>query len=185
MNDTRPKTLSSAGRRHAILTARARRLARPRQAQEAIASVSCLVCEAGGELFAIPMVRAARVAPESRPAQVPTSNRALLGVTARGGVFHQVYDLAILVGAPSTGADGHFVMLRGSPPIALRVDRALRVADLVQLAPGDASHMPPRLPVISGFARPLQNDLFDGRVISLIDPDKLASDNVPGRVEGN
>ncbi|RYG34918.1 MAG: chemotaxis protein CheW [Burkholderiales bacterium] len=176
--------LSSVGRRHALLVARARRLARPRKDPPAIASITCLVCEAAGELFALPIARATHVAPFIRAASVPTSNPALIGVVARAGVFYHVYDLTRLVGA-GKGEGGHMVMLRGSPAIALRVDEVLRVADLVGLSNSGASQLQANHPAISGFAHAVQADVFNGRTISLIDPDKLASDTAPSRVEGD
>jgi chemotaxis signal transduction protein len=174
-----------AANRDAIFADRARRLARPRKAPVVVASVSCLVCEAGDALFGIPMVRAARVMPARPTAAIPTSNPALIGLTSRGGLFHQVYDLARLAGLEADGARGHFVMLRGAPAVALRVDRALQVADLVPLAPDDALQIRPRQPCVAGFARPLLDSLFEGRTIALIDPDKLTPENAPERVEGD
>lgn len=176
--------LSSAGRRHALMVTRARRLARPRIAPKAVASISCLVCEAVGELFALPLVRTAHVAPFIRVAAVPTTNPALIGVASRAGAFYHVYDLTRLMGA-GEGQGGRLVMLRGSPAIALRVDEAIRVTDLVQLSDAGAVQIQAKHPAISGFARALQDDLFNGRTISLIDPDKLASDTAPGWVGGD
>ena len=177
--------LSEAGRRHALLVSRARRLARPRKAPNAIESISCLVCEAGGELYALPLSHMARVVPFIRPASVPTTNAALLGVVSRAGIFYHVYDLGRLVGSANTDARGHLVMLRGSPPIALRVDEAIRVADLVVLSPADTSHMRANHAAVTGFARPAQSGLFTERTISLIDPDKLAAGHTLSRVGGN
>jgi len=176
--------LSPAGRRHALLVARARRLARPRKAPPIVASVSCLVCEAAGELFALPIVRTAHVASFTRVAAVPTSNSALIGVTLRAGLFYHVYDLTRLIGA-GKGEGGRLVMLRGSPAVALRVDEVIRVADLAEISDAGGSQIQVNHPAVSGFVRALQADLFNGRMISLIDPDKLASDIAPSRVEGD
>lgn len=176
--------LSSAGRRHALLVARARRLARPRKAPSVVASISCLVCEAGGELFALPIERTAHVASFTRVAAIPTSNPALIGVASRAGLFYHVYDLTRLIGA-GKGERGRLVMLRGSPAVALRVDEVIRVADLAALSDPGASQIQVNHPAVSSFVRALQADLFNGRVISLIDPDKFASDTAPSRVEGD
>lgn len=184
MSDLARKPLSSAGRRHALLEARTRRLARRRDAAEKIVTVNCLVCEAGGQFYALPLTRIARVAPAMRPAPVPSANPALLGVTGRAGVFYHVYDLASLMGG-TAGAAGHAVMLRGSSPIALHVEAALRVADLVMIGPDEAANLRATHPAVSGFARAIQNELFDGRILSLIDPDKLASAVEADRVEGD
>ena len=177
--------LSPTGRRHALLVARARRLARPRNEAPAVASISCLVCEAGGELYGLPITRTAHVAPFVRVAAIPTRNPSLIGVASHVGVFYHVYDLARLVRGKVGGEGGRLVMLRGSPPIALRIDAALRVADLVQLSGADASQMQASHPAVTGFSRALQADLFNERAISLINPDKLASEFAPGRVEGD
>jgi chemotaxis signal transduction protein len=184
MSDLARKPLSSAGRRHALLEARTRRLARRRVAADTIPTVSCLVCEAGGQLYALPLTRIARVAPATRPAPVPTANPALLGVTGRAGIFYHVYDLASLVGG-AAGIGGHAVMLRGSSPIALHVETALRVADLSMIDAAESANLRATHPAISGFARAAQNELFDGRILSLIDPDKLASAVEAERVEGD
>lgn len=185
MTNTRSPPLSQAGRRHAILASRTRRLARPRGAGIVVPFVTCLVCEAGGELFGVPLVRLSRVVSAGQLAVVPSSNPALVGVTGRAGIFYHVYDLARLTSDGSVGPEGHFAMLRGSPPIALSVDRAVRVADLATLTPAEASHMQARGPAVSGFARPLQAELFEGRIISMIDPDRLVADDVRDQVEGN
>lgn len=177
--------LSAAGRRHALLVTRARRLARPRKEAQRVASISCLVCEAGGELYGLPIIRTAYVAPFVRAAAIPTRNPALMGVASRGGIFYHVYDLARLVRGAGGGEGGRLVMLRGSPPIALRVDEAIRVADLVELSETDASQIQANHPAVAGFARALQADLFNERTISLINPDKLASESSPERVEGD
>jgi chemotaxis signal transduction protein len=184
MSDLARKPLSSAGRRHALLEARTRRLARRRVAAEMLPTVSCLICEAGGQLYALPLTRIARVGAATRPAPVPSANRALLGVTGRAGVFYHVYDLALLMGGGG-GGGGHLVMLRGSSPIALRVDTAVRVADLSMIDAAESANLRATHPAISGFARAAQNELFDGRMLSLIDPDKLASAVEAERVEGD
>lgn len=177
--------LSEAGRRHALLVSRARRLARPRKAPVPVESISCLVCEAGGELCALPLDQIARVTPFIRPAPVPTDNLALIGVVGRAGIFYHVYDLGRLIRNADTQAHGHLVMLRGTPPVALRVDEAVRVADLVVLSQADTSQMRANHPAVTGFARPVQQGLFNERTISLIDPDRLAAGHASSRVGGH
>lgn len=177
--------LSEAGRRHALLVSRARRLARPRRTPDAVASISCLVCEAGAELYALPLSHMARVVSFVPPAPVPTTNGALMGVVSRAGTFYHVYDLGRLVGGANAEAGGHIVMLRGTPPVALRVDQAIRVANLVMLSQADTSLMQANHPAVTGFARPVQQGLFNERAISLIDPDKLAAGHASPRVGGH
>lgn len=185
MSETGRTMISATARRHALLTGRARRLARPRTAPPAVQSITCLVCEAGQELFGLPLSRLVRVVSARRAAPLPTTNAALVGVTGHAGVFYHVYDLARLVTGSTAERSEHLAMLRGSPPVALRVDHALRVADLVMLDASDASHMRANHPAVSGFARALQAELFERRAISLIDPDKLASEHAPEGVEGD
>ncbi len=184
MTTISPKMLSAAGRRHAVLASRARQLARPRTMDMAVKTINCLVCEAAGELYALALLKIAKVTPTARLASVPASNPALVGVTARAGIFYHVYDLATLFGGRSS-TDGHLVMLRGLPAMALRVDTAIRVTDLVQLDAAEAASLRAAHPSVAAFARAEREDLFGGRIISLIDPDKLAPTNVVGRVEGD
>ena len=185
MTSDAPRQLSSAGRRHALLVSRARRLARPRRTPDPVPTIRCLVCAAGLELFAIPLAQVARVAPTERPAPVPTSNPAFLGVIGRAGAFYQVYDLYRLLNAGEGGEARHVVMLRGPSAIALQVGEAIRVADIVELRPEDASSAETSHPAIKGFGRALEENLFDGRSVSLIDVNKLVSDRTAGRVEGD
>ena len=176
---------SAVGRRHVLLGARARRLARPRREAAPEVSTPCLVCEVNGELYGLPLSRLARVAPFIAAARTPTRNPAMLGVLARSGVFYHVFDLGLLLGAGSAGEAGHVALLRGSAPaIALRVDRAKRVAALVELPPDATSQMGASHPAVKAFARPLEAGLFEGRMISLIDVDQLTSDAQRGRDEG-
>jgi chemotaxis signal transduction protein len=181
---TRVSNLSEAGRRHALLTARARRLARLRKTEAAVKTISCLICEAAGELYALPLLKIAKVSPSVRLASVPASNPALVGITSRAGVFFHVYDLARLVGG-GAGKDGHLVMMRGSPALALRVDAALRVAEIVMLGAEESESLRARHFAVAGFARAENEELFEGRTISLIEPDKLAPAHATGRVEGD
>ncbi|MEQ1785330.1 MAG: chemotaxis protein CheW [Hyphomonadaceae bacterium] len=176
----------SARRRHALLGARTRRLARPKRETSAITTVSCLVCESAGGLYAIPLARIARVAPFRRAASTPSSNPALLGVTGLLGKLYHVFDLGHLMHAASPDAGGHLVLLRGgSAAVALRVAQAVRVAELIELSLEDASHMRPSHPAVTAFARPLQKDLFEGQTISILDPEQLTSRVVAGRTEGD
>lgn len=185
MTSQPPSSLSQTARRHAMMVARARRLARPRRAAEQVATVACLVCEAGGDLYALPLARISGVSSFHAAAPVPTRNPALIGVAGRAGIFYHVYDLSSLIGSRAGGGGGHMVMLRGAPAIALRVDEAVRVAELAQLPPEATSGMRASHPAVTGFARPLQSDLFGDRTISFVDPDKLASEQAPMRVEGD
>lgn len=176
----------STRRRHALLGARARRLARPRREISAVTTISCLVCEASGALYAIPLNRIARVTLFRRVAAAPSSNPALLGVSGLSGKLYHVFDLGRLMRAASSEAGGHLVLLRGAAPaVALRVDRALRVADLVELSGENSSQMRSSHPAVIAFARTLQADLFEGQTISILDPEQLTSRSEAGRTEGD
>lgn len=185
MSDTARTSISATARRHALLAGRARRLARPRTPPPAVETVRCLVCEAGKELYALPLDRLARVVPDRRFAAIPTANAALVGVTAHAGVFYHVYDLAKLITGGAADAGKHMALLRGAPAVALRIDEALRVADLVMLEDVATSQMRANHPAVTGFGQAMQAELFEGRAISLIDPDKLASESAPENLEGD
>lgn len=178
--------ISSVGKRHAILGARARRLARPRDNGEQEVTISCLVCEAGPSLYALPLTSLARVTPFQRAAPAPSSNPALLGAIARGGVFYHVFDLTgLLTGGVGKREGGHVAMLRGgAPALALRIDRAERVTDLIELPATATSQMGASHPAIKGYLRPVEAGLFDGRTIALVDVEVLTSDARRGRDEG-
>lgn len=171
----------AARRRHALMGARARRLARPRKQAPAEISVRCLVCQSGDDQIAIPLARVAHISVYRRPVPVPSRNPALIGVLAVAGVFHHVFDLSLMAHAgasrEASAADGsHLIILRtGAFASALRVERALRVADLVMLDSGDTSGLAPSHPAITGFARPLKTDPDSARIIGLVDVDQITS----------
>lgn len=179
-----PPTLSAAGRRHALLGARARSLARPRRQAEPIASIACIVCEVGGALYGVPLASALRVAPAQNIAPAPSSNPSLVGIFGHAGAFYFVFDLGLLTGG-SPAPNGSLILLRsGQSAMALRVEQVLRVADLALLSPDAASGMQAAHAAVSGFARPVQ-DLFGGRIIALVDPQKLSSEDSGGRTQGD
>lgn len=180
MSET-PKGAAGLRRRSAILAARTQALARSRRPKPPPPTVSCLVCEVDGDLFALPATSVARVSPEGTTSAAPTRNAAISGVAVVAGAIHHVIDLRRLAKRAETDAEegrgrGHFVQLRGAvAPTALRVDRAETVIDLVQLAPGEVSGLAPAHAGVSGFARALAADSFPGRVIALLDPYQLAA----------
>jgi chemotaxis signal transduction protein len=178
-----PNSPAAIRRRHALLGARTRRLATSRKPPPPVASVSCLVCQTDGALYGIPLARVGRIAPFRTASPAPTNNPALIGVAGRSGVFYHVCDLSLLAGASAQGEGGHLVMLRGrQPALALRVDEAVRVADVVELSADAASQMRPAHPVVKGFARALQTELFEGQAISLLDVDQLLSVETDGQI---
>jgi chemotaxis signal transduction protein len=132
------------------------------------------------------LVGTKRIAPFRGAAPVPTSNPALLGVLASAGVFYQAYDLGKLLGDSAGAPEGHVIFLRDrSPGIAIRVDRVLGVANLVELGSDASTRMRAVHPAVTAFVRPLDRDAFDGRTISLLDTDQLASESREDRLEGD
>ncbi len=178
-------TPASVRKRHAVLGARARRLARPRKTPAAVASINCLICEAGGALYGVPLAQALRVMPYINAAPAPASDPALLGVVGRSGVFYHVFDLARLAGGGGKVAGGHVVLLRGgAPAVALRVDAAVRVAHLVMLGADEAPAQDAK-GFVTGLARALQPDILEGRAVSLLDINQFTSGVAHGREEGD
>ncbi len=162
-------------RRHAILSARTRRLARPRLQADPPPTVLCLVCEADGELYALPAARVARVTPESVTSFTPSRSAQLAGIAVVAGAIHHIVDLRVAAGKARAQDEGHFVQLRGAGvQTALRVDRAEDVLDLIMLSADEVSGAAPTHAAVTGFARALNANKFSGRTIALLDPDHLA-----------
>lgn len=157
---------SSAVRANAILTERARRLAERPQALHAAETRRVCLCEAGGDLYGIPVEDVARVMSEAHTAPLAEAEPALLGVMSRGGGFALVYDLSALIGAvaaPQTG-EGHFVLLRSLRPLtALKVSRVDAITDIELLSAEDTVNLPVRAS-IAAYGR-----AGDGRIVSIID----------------
>ncbi|GJE41600.1 chemotaxis protein CheW [Methylobacterium soli] len=113
---------------------------------------STLVCTCGGERYALPMAAVAQVLPSRACTPIPGAPPALRGIVALSGAIVSVLDLARALGreAGQPAQDGHLVVLRGAPPIALAVDRVLGVA---QLAGPDGSETPadPAGPAFGGM----------------------------------
>jgi chemotaxis signal transduction protein len=186
MSESSAAMSPSDRRRRITLTARARALARPRKTAHTVASVASIVCEVGDGLYALPLASTKRVVPFERAAPVPTGNAALLGVIGLSGAFYHVYDLGALIGSGAGGGAGHVILLKGEARgIAIRTDRVLGVADLVELAPDAASRMRAIHPAVTAFVRSTSAELFKGRVISLLDPERLTSDPRSQHAEGN
>lgn len=163
----------SRNRASRLLDARAEMLARQGRAMAGPSAERrrYLVCEAGPDLYGIPVEAAGSVI-QARTVMVPPGRvGAMLGLFGRGGELFSVVDLAMLLGrpAPAAGDPGHFVVLRrATPRVALRVDRALDVAPLIPLTDG-ADRAAGDDPV-AGFGRRTGTDETS---IALIDLDRL------------
>lgn len=94
----------------------------------------------GAERFALPLADVAAVAPMPRVTRVPGVPPPMLGIFARGGILHNLFDPAVLLGATPTGEGERMVLvLRHERCLALAVDRAEGIDDIdAALAVSDA-----------------------------------------------
>lgn len=148
-----------------IFAERARRLAeRPSHVDNTKRRRVCL-CEAGDDLYGLPVEEITRVMPETRAAPLANAGPALMGLISRGGGFALVYDLAALIGDRAPEKDsGHFVLLRSVRPLtALKVARTLMVGDVELLTAEEAVNLPARQN-LAAYAR-----ASDGRIVSIVD----------------
>lgn len=88
-----------------------------------------LVCACGEDRFGLALVQVAQVLPGRPSTPVPGSDPAVTGLVALSGRIVGVVGLARALGRPTPGDPeaGHLVLLRGEPPVALAVDRALGI----------------------------------------------------------
>lgn len=88
-----------------------------------------LVCACGGDRIGLPLGAVAQVLPGRPCTPVPGSGPALSGIVALSGRIVPVIGLARALGRPAEGggSEDHLVLLRGEPPVALSVDRALAI----------------------------------------------------------
>jgi purine-binding chemotaxis protein CheW len=171
-----------------ILDDRTERLAaRPKDAAAPAAALPrALICGSGRERFAIPIERVAEVLPSQTCMPVPDGPQALVGLFGRGGRLVSVIDLALALGLdPGTGDDEtqHFVLLRREQPqVALKVERAYAVADILPLTGEEATGF--RSDAVTGYAR-AQTGLADqDDVLSLVDTERLLRLFLPSSVPG-
>lgn len=94
----------------------------------------------GTARFALPLADVAAVAPMPRVTRVPGGPSSLVGVFARGGILHNLFDPASLLGATPAGEGERMVLaLRHQRCLALAIDRAEGIADIdVALATHDS-----------------------------------------------
>lgn len=115
----------------------ARTLALARRSEEAAperATFPYLVCTCGDDRIGLPLPSVAQVLPGRPCTPVPGTGPALSGYVALSGRIVPVIGLARALGRPDAtdGARDHLVLLRGEPPIALGVGRALGIVRSVQ-----------------------------------------------------
>lgn len=134
MRDT---TLRDAARDREIRAARTLALARRKDgaAEPAKPTHPYLVCACGGDRIGLPLATVAQVLPGRPCTPVPGTGAALEGIVALSGRIVPVIDLAQVLGRPAAKGDAsadHLVLLRGEPPVALAVERALTIVRSVQ-----------------------------------------------------
>ena len=145
-----------------------------------------LVCGSGRERFGIPVEEVAEVLPAQKCVPVPDASPALIGLFGRGGRLVSVIDLATALGLePAADDEGqHFVLLRREQPqVALRVERAFAVSEILPLTGAEAAGF--RNDAVTGYARPMAEIADRDETLSLLDTERLlrpflSSSPVPG-----
>lgn len=161
-----------------LLDARTRRLARPvGDAGPLQAAPPVLVCALGDSLYGLPLTGIARVFPFQRATPLPGQPPAMLGVAGRAGALYHVFDLAAWLAGGAAGAGAGFAVAvrRPAPLVALRVDGVPGVAPATALSAAEAAHLRSAPTAVSGYARTEGTGALDGRLLALLDLDRLLS----------
>ncbi|WP_201831190.1 chemotaxis protein CheW [Microvirga zambiensis] len=173
---------SAEERRRQILDDRTANLAARKDASApAEAPARALVCGSGRERFGIPVEVVAEILPAQKCVPVPDAAPALIGLFGRGGRLVSVIDLAVALGLePAAADDGdqHFVLLRREQPqVALRVERAYAVSEILPLAGEEAAGF--RNDAVTGYARPAAGMSDQEETLSLLDTERLLRPFLP------
>jgi len=181
------KVRSAEERIRSILDERTERLAaRQNEAEQAVPLPRALVCGAGRERFGLPVEAVAEVLPAQKCVPVPDGPPALVGLFGRKGRLVSVIDLARALGLEAAAEDEsqHFVLLRRDrAQVALRVERAHAVADILLLTSEETSGF--RSDAVTGYARTRTGSPDGEQTLSLLDLERLlhpllTSSSVPG-----
>jgi purine-binding chemotaxis protein CheW len=118
-----------AARSRDLVAARTVALARRRLGGEAPErpTFPYLLCACGGERLGLPLARVARVLPARPCTPMPGAGPAVAGLVALSGRIVGVIDLARALGRPAGDEDAGHHVLRGEPPVAFAVGRALGI----------------------------------------------------------
>lgn len=166
-----------------ILDERAERLAARKNeaAAPAEALPRALVCGAGHERFGLQVDVVAEVLPPQNCTPVPDGPPALIGLFGRGGRLVSVIDLALALGLEPSSPDNygqHFVLLRrNQPQVALRVERAYEVADILPLTGEEAAGF--RNDAVTGYAKVQSSSVDHDETLSLLDTERLLRPFLP------
>jgi purine-binding chemotaxis protein CheW len=171
-----------------ILDERTERLAARRDATapaEALPRV--LLCGTGRERFGLPIEAVAEVLPPQKCMPVPDGPPALIGLFGRSGLVVSVIDLALALGLEATSSEdeyAHFILLRREQPqVALRVERAYAVTDILPLTGEEAAGF--RNDAVTGYGKTRSGPADQDEIVSLLDIERLLrslllSSSVPG-----
>jgi purine-binding chemotaxis protein CheW len=184
----RVRIRSAEERVQQILDERTERLAARRDAAapaEALPRV--LVCGTGRERFGLPIEAVAEVLPPQKCMPVPDGPPALIGLFGRSGLVVSVIDLALALGLEATSSEdeyAHFILLRREQPqVALRVERAYAVTDILPLTGEEAAGF--RNDAVTGYGKTRSGPADQDEIVSLLDIERLLrsflpSSSVPG-----
>ncbi|WP_114943119.1 chemotaxis protein CheW [Microvirga calopogonii] len=179
----RVRVRSAEERMQHILDERTERLAARRDTttSPAEALLRALVCGTGGERFGLPVETVAEVLPPQKCMPVPDGPPALIGLFGRGGRLVSVIDLALALGLEPSSAENenqHFVLLRREQPqVALRVERAYAVEDILPLTGDDATGF--RNDAVTGYGKLPSGPDGQDETLSLLDTERLLRPFLP------
>jgi purine-binding chemotaxis protein CheW len=172
----RVRVRSAEERMQQILDERTERLAARKAATSpAEALPRALVCGAGRERFGLPIETIAEVLPPQKCMPVPDGPPALIGLFGRSGQLVSVVDLALALGlevASQEGESTHFILLRRETPrVALRVERAHEVTDIIPLTGEEAAGF--RNDAVTGYGKTQSGPDDQDEPVSLLDVERL------------
>ena len=174
---------SAEERMQQILDERAERLAARQNEATAPAEAlpRALVCGAGRERFGLRVEAVAEVLQPQNCMPVPDGPPALIGLFGRGGQLVSVIDLALALGLEPSSSDNegqHFVLLRrDQPQVALRVERAYAVADILPLTGEEATGF--RNDAVIGYGKVRSGPADHDETLSLLDTERLLRPFLP------
>ncbi|UVF19397.1 chemotaxis protein CheW [Microvirga terrae] len=166
-----------------IFDERTERLAARRDAADSPAEAlpRALICGASRERFGLPIDAIAEVLPPQSCMPVPDGPPALVGLFGRSGRLVSVIDLDLALGLEPTSPDyenHHFVLLRREhPQVALRVERAYAVADVLPLMGEEAASF--RNDAVTGYGKVQSEDADREETLSLLDVEGLLRPFLP------